>query len=66
RADRAGRAVKGESSLKRQVSTSFFLPYGKSGNILVTLTPKRQSEVQAMAVLLFGIPMRRFRFRHRG
>ena len=29
-----------KSSLKRQVSTSFFLPYGKSGNILVTLTPK--------------------------
>ena len=29
-----------KSSLKRQVSTSFFLPYGKSGNMLVTLTPK--------------------------
>ena len=29
-----------KSSLKRQVSTSFFLPYGKSGNKLVTLTPK--------------------------
>ena len=29
-----------KSSLKRQVSTSFFLPYGKSGNNLVTLTPK--------------------------
>ena len=27
-------------SLKRQVSTSFFLQYGKSGNKLVTLTPK--------------------------
>jgi len=26
--------------LKRQVSTSFFLQYGKSGNKLVTLTPK--------------------------
>jgi len=26
--------------LKRQVSTSFFLPYGKSGNNLLTLTPK--------------------------
>jgi len=26
--------------LKRQVSTSFFLLYGKSGNKLVTLTPK--------------------------
>lgn len=30
-----------KSSLKRKVSTSFFLQYGKSGNILVTLTPKR-------------------------
>ena len=29
-----------KSSLKRQVSTSFFLSYGKSGNKLVTLTPK--------------------------
>ena len=29
-----------KSSLKRQVSTSFFLHYGKSGNKLVTLTPK--------------------------
>ena len=29
-----------KSSLKRQVSTSFFLLYGKSGNNLVTLTPK--------------------------
>ena len=29
-----------KSSLKRQVSMSFFLPYGKSGNKLVTLTPK--------------------------
>ncbi len=29
-----------KSSLKRQVSTSFFLQYGKSGNKLVTLTPK--------------------------
>ena len=29
-----------KSSLKRQVSTSFFLSYGKSGNDLVTLTPK--------------------------
>ena len=29
-----------KSSLKRQVSTSFFLPYGKSGNDLLTLTPK--------------------------
>ena len=29
-----------KSSLKRQVSTSFFLLYGKSGNKLVTLTPK--------------------------
>ena len=28
-----------KSSLKRQVSTSFFLLYGKSGNKLVTLTP---------------------------
>ena len=28
------------SSLKRQVSTNFFLHYGKSGNNLVTLTPK--------------------------
>jgi len=26
--------------LKRQVSTSFFLHHGKSGNKLVTLTPK--------------------------
>ena len=29
-----------KSSLKQQVSTSFFLHYGKSGNKLVTLTPK--------------------------
>ena len=29
-----------KSSLKRQVSTSFFLHHGKSGNKLVTLTPK--------------------------
>ena len=29
-----------KSSLKRQVSTSFFLHYGKRGNKLVTLTPK--------------------------
>ena len=29
-----------KSSLKRQVSASFFLQYGKSGNKLVTLTPK--------------------------
>ena len=29
-----------KSSLKRQVSTNFFLHYGKSGNDLVTLTPK--------------------------
>ena len=29
-----------KSSLKRQVSTSFFLLYGKSGNKRVTLTPK--------------------------
>ena len=29
-----------KNSLKRQVSTSFFLHYGKSGNDLVTLTPK--------------------------
>jgi hypothetical protein len=29
-----------KSSLKRQVSMSFFLHYGKIGNKLVTLTPK--------------------------
>ena len=33
-----------KSSLKRQVSTSFFLHYGKSGNNLVTLTPKRKND----------------------
>ena len=33
-----------KSSLKRQVSTSFFLQYGKTGNDLVTLTPKRESD----------------------
>ena len=29
-----------KSSLKRQVSMSFSLQYGKNGNKLVTLTPK--------------------------
>jgi len=41
--------------LKRQVSTSFFLHYGKSGNDLVTLTPKRQSDC-ARTVEIFNRP----------
>ena len=44
-----------KSSLKRQVSTSFFLPYGKSGNILVTLTPKQQND-RARTVEIFNCP----------
>ena len=39
-----------KSSLKRKVSTSFFLHYGKSGNRLVTLTPKWPQNGKVTAV----------------
>ena len=44
-----------KSSLKRQVSASFFLQYGKSGNIPVTLTPKRQNDC-ARTAEIFNSP----------
>ena len=44
-----------KSSLKRQVSASFFLQYGKSGNVPVTLTSKRQSDC-ARTIELFNHP----------
>ena len=44
-----------ESSLKRQVSASFFLQYGKSGNVPVTLTSKRQNNC-ARTAEIFNCP----------
>lgn len=44
-----------KSSLKRQVSASFFLQYGKSGNVPVTLTSKRQNNC-ARTAEIFNCP----------